>query len=242
MERETVEIRDWDDDFDMDEGVELNTEFQQEQVAEEINQRDSAVENNQQENIQQDQVADENVQVNSAEEEIQRDNVAEEQVADEEFQQEPLDVEPLAKGNDEVCIPEVDLINLSEDIAKFNSWRRIRHLSILDFNAAVNEDSERLQELELWALEFSKDLPAENLSDRLISKFVKKLEKLKVNLLRKQMRAKIAETKRKAEIAKLKVKEVLLESDEVLEKARKKAEKKTECSDIFSSKLKIVVT
>ena len=80
------------------------------------------------------------------------------------------------------------------------------------------------------ALKFSKDLPAENLSDRLISKFVKKLEQLKVNQLREQMRAKIAETKRKAEIAKLKLKGVLLESDEVLEKARKKAEKKAECS------------
>ena len=52
------------------------------------------------------------------------------------------------------------------------------------------------RELELWALEFSKDLPAENLSDRLISKFVKKLEQLKVNQLREQMRAKIAEIKR----------------------------------------------
>ena len=44
------------------------------------------------------------------------------------------------------------------------------------------------------------------------------------------MRKKIAETKRKAEIAKLKLKGILLESDAELEKERKKAEKKTECS------------
>ena len=172
LERETVEVNDWEDEAENEGEEQNNDQFQQEQVAEENNQGDSAVENNQQNNanIQQDEPIqqenvnvqqDENVQDKAAEEEIQQDNVAEEQVAEEEFQQEPLDVEPLAKGNDEVCIPEEDLINLSEDIAKFNSWRRIRNLSILDFNAAVNEDSERLQELELWALEFSKDLPAE---------------------------------------------------------------------------------
>ena len=168
-------------DHDMGGRVEQTANFQQEPVAEETEQTEqgnSAVENVQQENVQQENVQqNEHSQQNTdiqLNEPIQQENAEEEPNAEEEFQQEPLDVEPLAKGHDEVCIPEQDLIDLAEELAKFNSWRRIRNLLMKDFYAAMSTDLDHLQELELWALKFCKDIPAEEISDRLTSKFYEK--------------------------------------------------------------------
>ena len=145
-------------DQDMGGGMDQAEDFQQDLVAEENDQGDSAVEKIQQEELQHPTVQQEIVETSDEE--------------------------------DDVVIPEEDLEQLELDLNKFTDWKRIRNLPLIDQTEAVNSDPERLRDLEIWALEFCKDIPYTEFCYKFSNPHLRRLEKFKYNQLRTKVLAK----------------------------------------------------
>ena len=151
------------------------------------------------ENFQQDHVADENAQEESAVEKIQQEELQHPTV-----QQETVDI---SDEEDDVWIPDEDLEQLEKDLHKFIAWKRIRNLHLVDQTEAMNTDPERLRDLEIWALEFCKDIPATEFCYKISNPHLRRLAKFKYNQLRTKVLAKEQAARDEAERQKGKLKE-----------------------------------
>ena len=77
---------------------------------------------------------------------------------------------------------------------------------MVDLTEAVNTDLERLRDLEIWALEFCKDIPATEFCYKISNTHLRKLANFKYNQLRTQVLAKEQAARDEAERQKGKLK------------------------------------